>query len=295
MSGNSYGVKRAQARFSSAGAATEMTEGFYFYQWMKDFAANFEETYDSFVQICEKVQKENFDADHLTVSVTSQREQDDISKIVQAFSGNEHADVCESTTLAYRNLAQKEAIQIPAGISYAVSAGNLKRLEQEYNCEMEVLATILSFDYLWNEVRVKGGASGCGFSIGTTGEINFTSYRDPDPANSIEVYNNTSKYIRAFCNDEEPLDKYIISTAAFQEPLKQTRILAEYADADYFRGITYEDRVGMRSHILQMKKSDLLKYAELMDKISEEKTYCVIGNEQAIAQCCDESWQIESI
>jgi Zn-dependent M16 (insulinase) family peptidase len=295
MSGNSYGAKRAQARFSSAGAATEMTEGFYFYQWMKAFAGNFEKTYESFVQTCEKVQKENFDADHLTVSVTSQREQDDISKIVQAFSGNEHADVCESTTLVYRNKAQKEAIQIPAGISYAVSAGNLKRLEQEYNCEMDVLATILSFDYLWNEVRVKGGAYGCGFSIGTTGEINFTSYRDPDPANSIEVYNNTSKYIRAFCNDEEPLDKYIISTAAFQEPLKQTRILAEYADADYFRGITYEDRAGMRSHILQMKKSDLLKYAELMYKISEEKTYCVIGNEQAISQCCDESWQIESI
>ena len=288
-------VMKVQSQFSSAGAATEMTEGFSFYKWMKAFDENFDAAYGDFVRICERVQNETFDANHLVVSVASKRDEDDVSEIADVFSKNKPAKVPESKAVHYSNAPQREAIQIPGGISYAVSAGNLHRLGYAYSSEMDVLSTILSFDYLWNEVRVKGGAYGCGFSAGAGGGIGFSSYRDPDPLNSIDVYNNAAAYIERFCKDEEPLDKYVISTAASQEPLKQARILAEYADTDYFRGIRYEDRVEMRRHILQMKKSDLLKYADLMNRVSQQKAYCVVGNEQAIAKCRDEGWTVESL
>ena len=295
MSGNRYGLMEVQSQFSSAGAATEMTEGFSFYKWMKAFDENFDAAYGDFVRICERVQNETFDANHLVVSIASKRDEDDVSEIADVFSKNKPAKVPESKAVHYSNAPQREAIQIPGGISYAVSAGNLHRLGYAYSSEMDVLSTILSFDYLWNEVRVKGGAYGCGFSAGAGGGIGFSSYRDPDPLNSIDVYNNAAAYIERFCKDEEPLDKYVISTAASQEPLKQARILAEYADTDYFRGIRYEDRVEMRRHILQMKKSDLLKYADLMNRVSQQKAYCVVGNEQAIAKCRDEGWTVESL
>ena len=92
-----------------------------------------------------------------------------------SFSGEE---VC---TLPMENTLEKEIIRVPSGVSYAASAGHLARYGQEADGALRVLSTILSYDYLWNEVRVKGGAYGCGCQGGASGKVGFYSYRDPSP------------------------------------------------------------------------------------------------------------------
>ena len=246
MEGHRFASMRAQSHFAAASAAQERMTGFEFYCWLREFSANMESKMQAFQNFAQATAERLFVSQRMVLSVTASESCVEAEAIIAALDKT-CGEIPEYMTISVDNRAAKEAIEIPAGISYAVSAGNLNQHNMYYDGGLGVLSSILSFGYLWNEVRIQGGAYGCGFRAGELGNVMFYSYRDPDPMRSLSVYDNTANFVRQL---SEPLDKYIISTIASAEPLRTPAQQGAMADSDYFCGITREDRRCVRNQML---------------------------------------------
>ena len=145
-----------------------------------------------------------------------------------------------------------------------------------------VLSTILSYEYLWNEVRVKGGAYGTGFGVNYAGEAAFYSYRDPSPSGAITAYSNSNAFLRDYCEAKPDISSYIISSIAQKEPLMSDSSYGSTADEIYFRGITEESRRDTRRRMLALTADDLLAAEKALATSGRR---CVVGSAEAIEAC----------
>ncbi len=289
--GHLFAIMRALAHSAANCMVKEQAAGYAFYCYLVQFAADFEQHIKEFQAYAQSVQESVFSTDRMTLSITSDEICTEFEDLAEKMKKEKASSAPEYMTVNAIGERTQEIIQIPAGVSYAVSAGNLQRYEMRYTGALRVLATILSYDYLWNEVRVQGGAYGCGFEAGVAGSIFFYSYRDPNPICSIRIYQNAAEFVRTFCDSEVSLDKYIISTIAATEPLESPREQGLRADTDEFSGISFEDRVRIRAEMLHTKKEDILSLCDLFEKMATENALCITGNADAVKEC-KEQWKV---
>lgn len=287
VAGHSYAVQRALAQFSADGILHEKSEGYDYSRYLNGFIKSFDGEFDKFRAIAEALSGQVFNSSRLTVSETSTEPDKSVLDIIPILGTGEKPDPV--MTLKPENNPVKEAIIIPSGVSYAAFAGNLKQYGMKFNGGLQVLSSLLTYGYLWNEIRVHGGAYGCGFRVKETGAISFHSYRDPNPQNSLQVYKNTVNFIRDFCAGDESLEKFIISSIARTEPLISPDTEGLLADTYYFTGITHEDKKRIRSEMLKLTKNDLLDLCSLFEKMLDNNATCVVGNEAAIKEYCEEA------
>ena len=272
MAGHSAAVRRANAHQSSDGVFREMTAGYEAGMWVNRLDEAYDEKIDEFLNDCELFSEILFSPARLTVSYSDPDNRCLAEKFISALN-NVDAERC---TVHYPLLeGQKEMIEIPAGIAYSGWAGSFAKDGIGYNGNMSVMSHILTFDYLWNEVRVKGGSYGTGYSVSLAGNYSAYSFRDPDPFNTMEVYGKTADYLKGFLASGEDISQYIIGTIAAAEPVISPGAKIRVADARYFRGITYERRCQNRSEILNAKAEDLKAYLDVIGK-GKEEAYCVI-------------------
>ena len=152
----------------------------------------------------------------------------------------------------------------------------------EYSGYLRILKIILGYDYLWINVRVKGGAYGCMNSFLRNGESYFVSYRDPNLAATNEVFEKIPEYLENFDPDERDMTKYIIGTfGALDTPLypegKGNRSMGAY-----LQGPSYEEVQRERDEILGAKPEDIRGLADLVQSVLRDEQFCVIGNENTI-------------
>ena len=149
---------------------------------------------------------------------------------------------------------------------------------------IKILKVILSYDYLWLNVRVKGGAYGCGGSFLRNGNAYFSSYRDPNLEKTNEVYEQIPAYIRSFTADERDMTKYIIGTVSELDTPLNPAAKGMRSIAAYFTGITNEDIQRERDEVLRATEEDIRKLADLTEAVLSQNNFCVIGNEDKIRQ-----------
>ena len=261
------------------------------YQWLDQLRTGGEAAQKAFVRQAQRAHREWLCGERMTLSVTADVLDPSFETLFGAlrkgvsFSGEE---VC---VLQLENTLEKEIIRVPSGVSYAASAGHLARYGQEADGALRVLSTILSYDYLWNEVRVKGGAYGCGCQGGASGKVGFYSYRDPSPYASIDTFGRSAEYVRTFCAGEEAIDKYIISTVAASDPLLSPRSMGRMLDADHFSGISDADRQRIHEEILHSRKADLLTYASSLEAMATDNALCIVGNIDPPKEA-EEQWKV---
>ena len=175
----------------------------------------------------------------------------------------------------------KEAIQIPAQISYSAAGINLHSIGSDYTSQLLVAAHVLTFEYLWSEVRVKGGAYGTGFSTNANGAVGAYSFRDPDPANTLAVYRRAGEYLRNEIDDD--ISQLIIGAVASTEPLLSPSSEIRVSDTRWFRGMTYELRQKSREQVLSMTADDLRSFADVIGRAMNEGSICIVGSRETIA------------
>ena len=180
---------------------------------------------------------------------------------------------------------QNESLLIPAGIAYGVMNVNLCHHEFAYEPQMRVMAHILTYDWLWNEVRVKGGAYGTGFAVNANGNIGIYSYRDPDPMNLYHAALGCAEYLIKLAESDMDLDSMIIGAIAAGESLLSPAAKVRVGDTMYFRQITYAMRKKTRKELLMMKKEKLKEYGEILKKVLPDGTICVIGSKDKVEAC----------
>lgn len=275
--GNKYARMRAASHIIASAKATDMLEGYGFYEWLKSFNESIDDRYLSFVELMNNIQKSVFNRDNMIISVASSELSDEIKNISNRLYKTEGDSVPEFVKLELNKSIKSEAIQIPGGVSYASLVDNLYNYGMAVNGRMSALSTLMSYQYLWNEIRVLGGAYGCGMAVPKNGNIMFSSYRDPNPKNSQNVFKKSSDFIREYVKSDANFDNIIISAAASLEPLIATRREQLIADLDYFYGITVDDKRKQKHQLLEMKKDDLLEFCDILDKVAENGFSCTVA------------------
>ena len=151
-----------------------------------------------------------------------------------------------------------------------------------YNGPLKVCGQIATFDYLWNEVRVKGGAYGTGFSANPNGMIGAYSFRDPDPANALRAFRSAGPVIRDMELSEAELESYIIGTISNMEPLQSPLGRVLLADMRWLSGVTWEDRCRIRREVMNTTAEQLKETAEKVSSTLAEAPYCIVGSREGL-------------
>ena len=288
-SGHMAAVDRAMSYYSTHGLFKEMTTGISFYKFIEELAENFPEKAQLTITRLKELMQMIFTRENLLVSITADKEGYDrvMDRLEEFISGLE--DKADYKLYEHYDTSSLQPVRLNEGfktamqVQYVARAGNFLRNGYRYTGVLRVLKTILSYDYLWNNVRVKGGAYGCmcGFS-GVDGDVYFTSYRDPNLKETNTIYEKAPEYIRNFNASERDITKYIIGTfSALDSPLtpwsRGKRSLSMYLGK-----VTEEDLQKERDEVRNVTLEEIRSCYKLVAEVLEEKNICVIGSEGKI-------------
>ena len=282
-SGNSVAAMRALSYQSAYAFYQDATSGIAFYRLIRKLDEQMRTDPESVEHRLSEMIGRIFVRARLTVSYTgSELAYREIEPMLGEYLGRLPLGEAASGRAELALNRKNEGFTDASQIQYVARAGDYKKHGFSYTGMLKILKVVLNYDYLWTNIRVVGGAYGCGSNFLRTGESYFASYRDPNLAKTNEVYENLPEYIRSFDADERDMAKYIIGTfGALDTPLnpeaKGARSMAALLEE-----LTYEDIQKEREEILAAEPKDIRALADLIASVLSDKCLCVIGNENAI-------------
>ena len=281
MAGHSLASRRLGAAGTAEGAFRECVNGYTFAAFEKDLIEHYGDRADELIAECEMFRDVLYSRDRLTISFSSE----ELLPAVEEWMTQLHDIPAERAVVHYKRTERRsEALEIPAGISFAVLATPLEHSGNEYDAGMMVLSHYLTYQYLWNEIRVHGGAYGTGCSIGSLGSLAAYSYRDPSPLRSLDIFRSIAAEIRSLKDTDLDMEGFIIGTLAGASPLQTPIARIRTADAAWFRKMTYEKRCENRSRILSMTKEDMVSFADRLEPLIAEASTFVVGPKTVMDQ-----------
>lgn len=293
MAGNSIALTRLKAQISASGVVEECAGGFSYYKWLRDNESgwNWEALKASMAALAGKTITEN----KLTASFTGGNDKIVESAVEVIKKALPEGCKCDGCTAAIKPRGiSREGIVIPADICFAVKGGSLTE-HGSGNCgEMELTSKIVSLAYLWNVIRVQGGAYGCGMLVYNNGVVANYSYRDPSAAKSLESYSKTGEFIKGFAASSPDLTGFIIGAAADCSPLLSPRLKASVADRRYWRKTTNADLKEMLHAIISATPETLSALADKVQSALDSGSVCVVAAREKI-DACGEFDNIESL
>lgn len=283
--GHTTAVMRAMSYFSDTAYLSEQTSGITFYKLVEHIEKNFNQCKDEVIQKLKETASCIFKADNLMVSYTAEKEgldslETEIERLKISLGDS------EKEAVNYRfNLKQlNEGYKTSSKVQYVSRAGNFKKEGLEYTGALRILKTILSYDYLWNNVRVKGGAYGCMSGFGRTGDGYFASYRDPNLENTNIIFEHTTDYIEKFSADERDMTKYIIGTISEMDTPLNPYAKGNRSLTAYLTNLTYQDIQKERDQVLTAKEEDIRALKSHVKAVLKPNNICVIGGEEKIEE-----------
>ena len=279
--GHLIAIKRCLSAYSAEGAVKNALDGDRAVRYIHGFSLHPDLEMDGFIQTARKVLGESICSSRMILSVTSGNDWTPESLTLCFPAGSpvpEKADYQEECR-------EKTGYRIPAQIGFAARGYRLNRCGLEFNGSMWLAGSILSLGYLWNKVRVQGGAYGAGFQIDRSGNICSYSFRDPTPGKTLVVHSGASAFLRDFAVHGENLDKYIISSLNELNPLLSPRDKGALADARMLSGYTRIESERIRKEVLHTAPEQLAACGEWLDRFAEEGNICVVAHEDALLQC----------
>lgn len=280
MHGDSYASLRIAAGCSAKGGAREALRGVSMLDWLREMDSQFEERGAELAGRLKELCRRLFVRRRAVLSVTGQMPREELPGLASFLP--EGRAPKEAVSWSWEKPARKEGILVPAAVGFAGKGGHLAQCGARYSGAMAVAARILSYGYLWNTVRVKGGAYGTRLAITPGGDVAFTSFRDPSAAASLAVFDKAGASLRELCASGQELTSYIISTIAATEPLLTARQKGMQAAEDYMEQVTGQMRQRDRRQILCTTKEDLEKVSRILDEICEKGGSCIVGGQEIL-------------
>ena len=282
MAGTNVGLGRVAAQVSASAVAQEHIGGLCFYQWLMRLEENwnFQAAQTKMCGLLSQlVQKTG-----MVVSISGMTESEAEDMIAQLCDTLPEKPL--SPRVAYQPWGiKKEGIVIPADISFAVAGAHIKQTQEHFDGTMQLAGQIISLGYLWNAVRVQGGAYGAGMAARNDGTILCYSYRDPNGAESIQKFRNCGAFLEQFANSATDYTNFIIGTIANQSPLLTPKSRAKAGDQQYFCKSTWEAQCKRRSQLLHTTPQDLAAVAEVLEQCLPFGGVCIVGNRKQLEQC----------
>ena len=285
-SGHSLGLSVASAGYSAADAVTEAVSGITYVKYSHDFAEKFDELSGEFSECFAKLKK-HFHQGRIMVSVSSEG-LPDVSPIIGAFRENDETDKALKGGAGFtKDYPSTVGCVIPAQVGFATQCYNFGKDGISYDGTMSVAAKIASLDFMWNVIRVQGGAYGAGLFVTPANDIKTYSYRDPSPDRSLGENKKAGAFLREFADSGSSLDKYIISAIADSDPFASPRVMGIIADNNWFAGLGIEDARRFRREMLSADADSIRRFADMLDRFAEKGAGCVVAYKDALDKCGD--------
>ncbi len=278
--GHSVASNRAMSYFSKTAAYRNHIE---LYRVVADVEANFEARKEELTEKLQSLTEKIFTNDRLMVSVTCSEDDYVIAeKEIATIKEKLFADKGIGAPVEFVFEQKNEGFMDASQVQYVARAGNYRAHGHKYHGALRILKVILGYEYLWNNVRVKGGAYGCMNGCMRNGDMYFVSYRDPNLGKTNEVYDGIPAYMESFEADEHEMTKYIIGTISDMDIPMNPFAKGERSMTAYLQGLSFEEVQEERNQVIGATDADIRALKDLVASVLDEQNICVVGNEETL-------------
>jgi len=283
--GHTTAALRALSYTSPLSKFKDMTSGIEYYEVVKYIEEHFEEEKANLIAKLQKLVKQLFRADNMMMSLTATREGlvgmeglvEDLKK--ELFGGTLEENVC-----VIHCKKRNEGFKTSSKVQYVARVGNFLDAGYDYHGAFQILRVIMGYEYLWQNVRVKGGAYGCMSQFSRLGEGYFVSYRDPNLEKTNEIYEGVVSYIKNFTVSERDMTKYIIGTVSNIDRPMPPAMKGDRSMNLYMCHISEDMIREERDQILDAEEKDIRALADVVKAVLDCNQLCVIGSEEKIEE-----------
>ena len=294
--GHQVAMGRAASYFSKAAAISNQMNGIPLYRLVCDMEKNYEDRKGELKEKLQNICKFLFRPENLMFDFTGSKEAyGRFAEIVDGLSDELYTS--ELATIGFRVVPEKknEAFMTAGQVQYVAKAGNFRNKGLPYTGALRMLKMIMGYDYLWNQVRVKGGAYGCMSGFSKNGDSYFVSYRDPNLAKTLETYENAVEYLRNFSGDERTMTQYLIGAISdLDTPLtpqsKGLRSLSAYMTKQ-----TVEDFQKERDELLAADEETIRGLAKYVESVLQDDCICVVGAAAKVKENKELFYSVENL
>lgn len=296
-SGHSMAALRAMSYFSESACFSDMTGGVDFYHFIEKLDAEFEERQAEAAEKLSRLAQDLFRPENLIVSCTAEKKSLELLvEQTEKLAAELYRDEADpAAAWSFRPERKNEGLKTSAKIQYVARSGSFVKAGLPYTGALRVLRTIMSYDYLWNNIRVKGGAYGCMNNYARSGNSYLVSYRDPNLEKTNEIFEKSVDYTESFEVSERDMTKYIIGTVSSMDtPLTPSAKGARSMSA-WMTGLSFQDVQKERDEVLSCGCAQIRALAPYLKAILSQNCLCVIGNEEKLEEQKDMFGRLESL
>lgn len=290
--GQALAAMRTAAHVTADGAAREAMSGYTYSRFINDLADHYDERAEELINEFELFREVLFSRSRLTVSYTGEESRKTVEELIMELPYSE----AKRSLVHYPRLdTVNEAIVIPSQVSYSSLSASLQSADDEFSGIWRTVSQILTYGWLWNEVRVKNGAYGTSFTPAYSGLVSCMSYRDPNVKRSLEVFRTSGNWLREFAQSGQDLTSYVIGALNTMDPLLSPGAKIRLSDGRMFTGLSAEKNNEIREELLKTTNEDLIRASGTLDSIMQKAYVCVVGPQEAVDQCGLENLTVYSI
>ena len=278
--GHVLAITSASAGYSSAAAVSDAVSGYSSIARLHAFVSDFDNKFDAFAVLL----KDALGKACCRARLTAGEACTDYVSVKGLIESLPEGSAIDPETEYKSALPAVMGTKIPALIGFSSQAYHISDMGRKFDGSLLVASNILSYGFLWNEVRVQGGAYGTGFRADSNGLVSTYSFRDPTPARSIGINKKLGEFMRGLCAAKAPLDSFIIASIASTEPLLSPAMRGTVADSKYMSGVTYDIQKDIRAQMLATDYDKLLWCADVADAMAEKGRIAAIGQDSQLAE-----------
>ncbi|MBO6015022.1 MAG: insulinase family protein [Lachnospiraceae bacterium] len=295
-SGHTVAALHAMASFSDQAWVQEQIGGISFYRMICDLEKNFAKRKDQVIAKLKETLAMLMSRDRMLADFTGSKEGLE-SFLVQLESFKECLPDTGASEerLVVAHTGKREAFKSSAGIQYVCRSGSYRKKGLEYTGALRLLKVLMGYEYLWNEVRVKGGAYGCMSNFTRSGDCYFVSYRDPNLKETIDTFEKAADFVADYTADERTITKFIIGALSELDIPKNPSTKGAYALGAYMSRLSYEREQKYRDELLTADADSIRALAAYIRAFMDNESLCVVGNEEKIKACGDLFDKVENL
>lgn len=280
---HSAAVARATSYFSPTSYYNDRTGGIGYYQFLEQLDREYPEHKKEIIARLKQVMARLFTVKNLLVSYTADEEGFRLlPAALQSLKEMLPEGSEETYPFTFPAGNRNEGFKTASQVNYVARCGTFAGSGYAYTGALRILKVILSYDYLWINLRVKGGAYGCMSGFGRSGEGYLTSYRDPNLKETNEIYEGIVEYLEHFDVDDRDMTKYVIGTISDMDVPYPPSTKGSRGLSAYLSGVDEAMMQQERDEILNATKEDIRALAPIVKAVLATGSLCVIGNEEKI-------------
>ncbi len=281
--GHSTAVSRATSYFSATAYYNELTGGTAYYHFLEQLEKDYPAKKQEIIAKLQEVSRKLFTRSNMMVNYTADdKGYEKLPEALKLLAEKLPEGSGENYAFTHPVKNVNEGLKTSAQVDYVARCGNFRDAGLKYTGALKILQVILSYDYLWLNIRVKGGAYGCMSGFGRSGEGYLVSYRDPNLKETNDIYEGVPAYLETFDPDDRDMTKYVIGTISNLDAPLTPSVKGSRGLSAYLSGVTEEMMQTERDQILGATKEDIRALAAQIRAVLKTGSFCVVGNEEKI-------------